>query len=115
MHEPLSGEVGRGAHGQRACVLPLQQALGATSDAIERIAHDGQVSASSFRDDEPLAFPVEQLEAELRFQRFHQMAHRALRDAQLFGRAREALVTRGSLEGLQSIQCGQTPWHGATS
>ena len=73
-----------------------------------------EVVATGFRDDQPLAFAVEQLDAELRFQRLDLMAHRALRDGQFFGRAGEALVAGRGLEGLEGIQRRQAAKHDLT-
>ena len=59
----------------------------------------------------PLALAIEQLDAECRLQRLDLMAHRSLRDAQFFSRAREALAPRRGLEGLEGIQRWQTAKH----
>ena len=64
---------------------------------------------------EPLPFAIEELEPERVFQRLDLMADRALRDVQLFGRAREAFAPGRSFEGLQGIQRRETACHGALS
>ncbi len=115
MHEPFGGEVGGCADGQRPGVLALQQPLGAAGDAVECVAHDAQVRAPSFGDDEALALPIEELEAKLRFERLDLVADRALRHAQLLGGAREALMARGGLESLEGVQRWQAARHGSTS
>src|SRR5262245_21348388 len=91
--QPLRREVRRGGDGERAA-LTLQQSLGAAGDAIERVALDGEIGAARLGDDEPLAFAIEQFDAELDLERLDLMAHRALGDAELFGGAGEALMTR---------------------
>ena len=100
----LAAKSGRRADRQDAGTLPLQQALGADRNAIEGIAQDDQILPARVRDDKALALAIEELDPELRFQRFHLMAHRALGDAQLLGRPREALVACRGLEGLERIQ-----------
>src|SRR5215471_2856826 len=102
VHQPFGGKIRRGAHGQHARALPLHQALGPHGDAIERIAHDGKVVAAGIGDDQPLPLAVEQLDAELGFQRFNLMTHRALRDAKLLGGAGEADMPGRGLEGFDS-------------
>jgi hypothetical protein len=47
-------------------------------------------------------------------QRLHLMAHRTLRDVQLFGGAREALVACRGFEGFQGVQSRQTAQHHPT-
>jgi hypothetical protein len=49
-------------------------------------------------DDQPLAFAVEKLQAELGLQSLHLMADRTLGDAQLVRGSREALVPRRGLK-----------------
>jgi hypothetical protein len=49
------------------------------------------------------------------FQRLDLLAHRALCDAKLLGRAGKALVPGGGLERLQRIQWRQTRAHRTTS
>jgi len=113
VHQPFGGKIRRGAHGQHARALPLHQALGPHGDAIERIAHDGKVVAAGIGDDQPLPLAVEQLDAELGFQRFNLMTHRALRDAKLLGGAGEADMPGRGLEGFECVQLWQAPRHGA--
>ena len=40
VHEPFGGKIRRGADGQHAGILALQQPLGADRNAVQRIAHD---------------------------------------------------------------------------
>ena len=49
VHEPFRGEVRRGADGQHAGFLPLQQALGAGREPIEGIAHDLKIGRGPLR------------------------------------------------------------------
>jgi hypothetical protein len=55
VHEPLGGEVRRGADGKNARALPLQKPLGAYGDAVQCIAYDVEIVPARFRDDEALA------------------------------------------------------------
>src|SRR5262245_3063912 len=111
VHQPFGGEVGRGRDCQHARVLPLQQPLGADGDAVERVAHDGEIIAPGLGDDQALPLAVEQFYCKLCFQRLDLMADRALRDAKLFSRARKALVPRGGFEGFQGIERWQAWAH----
>ena len=115
MHQPFGGKVRRGRHREHAGVLPLQQPLGADGDAVERVAHDGEIVAPGLGDDQALALAVEQFYRKLRFQRLDLVAHRALRDAKLFGRARKTLMPRGGFEGFQGIERRQAWAHRTTS
>ena len=110
--EPLGGEVGRRADGEHAALLPLQQPFGADGDPVQCIADDGEVIAASLGEDQPLPLAMEELEPECVLERFDLMADRALRDVQLFGRAREALAPGRGFEGLQAIQRWETTCHG---
>ena len=102
--EPLRSKIGRGADGERAAALTLQQPFGAIGDPIERVAHDREIGAPALGDHQPLALAIEQLQAELGLERFHLMADGALRDAELLGGAREALMAGRGLEGLERIE-----------
>ena len=113
--EPLGGEIRRSANGEDASVLTLQKPLGANGDAVQRIAHDVEVVLARFRDDESLAFAIEELDGKLGLERFDLMAHCALGNAQLFGRPRKALMPRRGLEGFQGIQRRQAWAHRTTS
>ena len=77
----------------------------------KRVAHHVEILAPGLGDDQALALAVEQLEAELLLQRLDLVADRALRDEQLLGGAREALVPRGGLEGLQCVERRQARAH----
>ena len=74
-----------------------------------------EIGAAGFGDDQPLALAIEELEAELRLERLDLVADRALRDAQLLGGAREALVAGRGLEGLERVQRRQAARHGHTT
>jgi hypothetical protein len=65
MHQPFGGRIGRRADREVSGGLALHQALGSHSDAVERIAHSDQIVTAGFRDDQALAFAVEQFDAEL--------------------------------------------------
>ncbi len=104
MHEPLRREVGRRTDGENPRTLPLEQTVGSGGDAIRGIAHDKEIITSRRGDDEPLWLAIEELEAKFCLKRFHLMTDSILCDAQLFSRARKALVPGGSLEGLERIQ-----------
>ena len=111
MHEPLRGEVGGRTDGEDPRILPLEQTVGSGGDAIQCIAHHNKIVASRLGDDESLRLAIEELEAQLRLERFHLMADRPLRDAKFLGRARKALVPGGSLEGFERIQRRQSARH----
>ena len=49
MHQPFGGKIRRRADREHACVLPLQQPLGADGNAVERVAHDGEIVAARLR------------------------------------------------------------------
>jgi len=70
---------------------------------IERLADLDEIVAAGGGDLEALALAVEQLEAELCFQRLHLLADRALGDVKFIGGAREALVAGSGLERPESI------------
>ena len=111
MHEPLRREVGGRTDGEDPRTLPLEQTVGSGGDAIQCIAHHTKIVASRLGDDEPLRLAIEELEAQLCLERFHLMADSPLCNAELFGRARKALVPGGSLEGLERIQGRQSARH----
>src|SRR6516162_1476110 len=114
MDEPLRGEIRRGAHGERAAALALQQAFGSIADAVESVAHDREIGAACLGDDQPLAFAIEQLQPELGLERLDLMADGALGDAQFLGRAREALVPGRGFESLERVERRQAARHGTT-
>ena len=87
-----------------AGALTLDQTLGADRDPVECIAQNDEIFATGLGDDEPLALAIEKLDPELCLQRFDLVAHRSLRDTQLLGRTREALMPGRGLEGLERIQ-----------
>src|SRR5205823_13042105 len=95
--------------------LPLHQSLGSHRDAIERVAHDGEIIAAGVGDDQALPLAGEELDAEFGFQRLDLMAHRALSDAKLLGSAGEADMAGGGLEGFECVQLWQAPRHGPIS
>ena len=114
MNEPLRREIRRGAHGERAAALALQQAFGSIADAVESVAHDHEIGAACLGDHQPLAFAIEQLQPELGLECFDLMADGALGDAQFLGRAREALVPGRGFESLERIERRQAARHGPT-
>jgi len=69
-----------------------------------RVAHHIQIFATGIRDDQTLAFAIEQLDAERGLQRLDLMAVGTLCDTQLFSRAREAFAPRRCLESPQRVQ-----------
>src|SRR5215472_1401882 len=104
MHQPFGSKVRRSADSENACVLPLQQPLGANRNPIQRVAYDREVVPACFCNDEPLALAVEKLDRQFSFKRLDLMADRTLGDAQLFRRAGKALVPGGGFKSLQCIQ-----------
>jgi len=62
-------------------------------------------------DEQALVLTGEELDPELRLQCLDLMAHGALRDAQLLGRAREAFVPRRGLESLEGVERRQPAQH----
>src|SRR5262249_29809384 len=115
MHQPLGRKVGRRADGQDACILALKQALGADRNAVQSVAHDVEIIATGLRDNQALAFSIEQLDSKPFFKSLHLLTYRTLRDAELFSSPRKALVPGGSLERSQIVQCRQTRAHRSTS
>src|SRR5262249_26908960 len=107
MDEPLGSKIRRCAHGQHARTLPLQQALGSHGNAVKRLAHNRQIIAPGIGNDEPLPLAIEELDAKLRLQRLHLMAHGTLCDAQLLGGAGEADVSGCGLKSLSAFSCGK--------
>src|SRR5215469_9282203 len=112
MDEPLGSKIRRCAHGQHARTLPLHQALGSHGDTVKCVAHNRQIIAPGIGDDEPLPLPIEELDAKLRLQRLHLMAHGTLCDAQLLGGACEASMSGSGLESLERVELWQAPRHG---
>ena len=106
VHKPFGGEVGRSGDGHRPGFLPLQQALRAHSQAVERVAHHFQIGSPGVRNDEPLSFAAKQAQPQFGLEALHLLADRALRHAQLVRRFGEALMAGGCLEGLETIQRG---------
>jgi len=109
--QPFRGKVRRGAQGQHPGMLALDQALRAHGDPVERLPNDDKIIGSGRSDPQPVAFAVEELDPKLLLERFHVTAHGALGNAQLLGRAREAFMPCGGLEGFQGVEGGQTPRH----
>ena len=111
MHKPFGGEVRRGTDGENARALPLKKPLGTGSNAVQRITYDGEVIAACLRNDESLAFAIEKFDRKFGFERLDLVAHRALRDAKLFGSAREALMPSRGFKRFQGIQWWQARTH----
>jgi len=114
MDQPLRREVRRRADGEHAAALALQQPLCPGSDAVKSVAHDNEIGAAGFGNDEALPFAIEQLQSELGLERLHLMADGTLRDAEFLRRAREALVARRRLKGLECVEGRQSPRHRPT-
>ena len=66
--QPLGGKIRRRADRENARALALHQAFGARRDPIQRIADHGQIVATGFGHDQPLALAIEKLDAERRLQ-----------------------------------------------
>jgi hypothetical protein len=115
VHQPLRGEIGRGAHGEHTRALPLDQILRAEGDAVERVSYDYQVVAAGLREDQPLTLAIEQFQAEDLFKRLDLVADGALRHAKLGGGARKAFVPRGGFKGLERVERRQLARHFGTS
>ena len=106
MHEPFGGKIRRCADRQHSGGLALDKTLGADRNPIQRIADHRKIFAAGLGHHQPLALAIEKLDAERRLQRLDLMAHRALRDVQLFSRPGEALAPRRGLEGLEAHSAG---------
>jgi hypothetical protein len=111
VHQPLGGEVRRGADGKNARALPLQKPLGAYGDAVQCIAYDVEIVPARFRDDEALSFAIEKLDGKFGFECLDLVAYRSLGDAKFFCGAGEALMPSRGLEGFQGIQRWQARAH----
>ena len=111
VHQPLRGEIQRGADREDVDALALEQPLRTGSDVVERFANDDEIVSACLGDLEALALADEQLYAELCFQRLHLLADRALGDVKLLRRPSEALVASGGLERPESIEWWQLAWH----
>jgi len=81
IYQPFGRKIRRGADRQNAGVLSLQDALGARSEPIERIACNVKVFAPGVSDNKALSLAIEKLDAERGLQQFDLMADGALRDA----------------------------------
>ena len=79
-------------------MLALQQAISAERNPVERLLHHGQVVVPGVGDEQPMAFAVEQLQAEFGLQSLHLMADGTLGDAQFVRGSGEALVPRRGLK-----------------
>ena len=81
--------------------------------AVQRGAQLGRVRAASLGQHDAAALPFEQLDGQVRFQRLHLMAHRAVRHAELVRRLRHAAVVGDGLEGAEHLERRQAPpWPG---
>ena len=109
--QPFRRKVRRRADGQDPGVLPLQNALGARGDPVERVAYHIQIFAAGIGDNQTLALAIEKLDAKRGFQRLDLMTNGALGDTQLFSRAREAFAPSRGLESPQGVQWWQLAGH----
>ena len=109
----LAAKSGELLNGNDAGALTLDGTLRADGNAIKGIAQNAEILPSRFGDDQPLALAIEQLDTELCLQGFHLVADSTLRDAQLLGGTRKALVARGRLEGLECVERWQAAKHAA--
>jgi hypothetical protein len=91
--------------------LALHQAIGAHGNSVKRIANHSEIFTTGLGHHQPLALAIEKLDAKRRLKRLDLMAHRSLRDAQLFSRSSEAFAPRRSLEDLERVQRRQTTEH----
>src|SRR5690606_8208707 len=105
--EPADRERRRAAHRQRGGLLLPLEPRDALSQKRERGVGLFRERAAFLRQLDAPADPSEERRPELRFERPHPMADRALRDVQLLRRPREAPVPRDRLEGLEPGQAGQ--------
>ncbi len=109
--EELGGEVRRDADRQRAGPLPLAQPLRAERDPVERVAHSCEIIAARLRQRQPARRADKKRGRKIKLQRLDLLAHRALRDAKLFGGAGERAMPRGGLESAQGVQGRQIAGH----
>ena len=113
--QPFGGKIRRRADGNDAGALALDQALRADGNAIKGISQNDKILATGLGDDQALALAIEELDAELRFQRFDLMAYGSLGDTQFFSGSREALMPSGRLESLERVQRWKPAKHGSPS
>ena len=90
-------------------VVLLQKIFGAQRQAIECIAHDGEIGLPGGRDHETTVLAGEEPAAKFGLECLDLVADGTLRDAELLCRLGEALVPRRGLKGLQGIE----RWHPA--
>ena len=67
-------QIGGNADGNRPAVLTMQQPRGADGDQIQGVTHDIAIGPSGVRDDKTVPFPIEELQTQLGFKRFHLVA-----------------------------------------
>jgi hypothetical protein len=111
--QPFGRKIRRGADGNDAGALTLDQALRADGNAIKGISQNHQILPTGLGNYQALALPIEELDAELRFQRFDLMAYCSLGYAQLFSGSCEALIPCGRLESLERVQRWESAEHGS--
>ena len=99
---------------QNARTLTLHETVSTDRDPIERIAYNTEIFAPRPRNQQPLALPIEELDAEFRLQCLDLMTHGTLRDTQLFGGSGETLMACRSLKSLEGIQRWQAAKHPRT-
>src|SRR5215831_7772611 len=114
VYQPFRCEIRRCTDGENARTLPLHETVSTDRDPIERITHDAEIFAPRARNQQPLALPIEELDAELRFQRLDLMTDSTLSDTQLFGGSSKTLMAGRSLKSLEGIQGWQAAKHPRT-
>jgi hypothetical protein len=109
--QPLGGDRGRGADGERAAEALLTHPLHAGDQLVERAAHRGQQKLPLVGQEQPTIEPAEQLGAQVLLERLDLVADRGLGHEQLLGRLGEAQQARRGLEGAQRVQWRQAGRH----
>ena len=89
----------------------MRTPLGSDGNAVERVAYHIEIVAARFRDEQALAFAIEQFDGQFGLECLDLVAHRPLRHAKLFSRARKTLMPGRGFESLQGIQRRQARTH----
>src|SRR3546814_1374457 len=109
--QPLHGERWAGGHRQNAAVPLLAQLVDLVEEAPEGALCCGRQLLALVGEREATRAAVKQREAEAGLELLDLLADRALGDVQLGGRAREAEMAGGDLEGAQGRQRGRSEEH----